>query len=97
MAEIETYRDYDDALDRINRTGFGLQAGVFTDSAAKARQAFEVLDMGAVIINDVPTTRIDALPYGGVKDSGLGREGVRFAIEHFTEYKVFLERTIRQS
>ncbi len=94
VAEIETYRDFDDALARINQTCFGLQAGVFTDSAVKARRAFEVLDMGAVIINDVPTTRIDALPYGGVKDSGLGREGVRFAMEHFTEHKVLLERTI---
>ena len=95
MAEIETYHDFEEALDRINHTRFGLQSGVFTASLAKARRAFEVLDMGAIIINDVPTTRIDALPYGGVKDSGLGREGVRFAIEHFTEYKVLLERMIQ--
>ena len=97
VAEIETYHDFDDALNRINQTRFGLQAGIFTDSLAKARRAFETLDVGAVIINDVPTTRIDGLPYGGVKDSGLGREGVRFAIEHFTEYKVLLERIIKQS
>ncbi|NNM88514.1 MAG: aldehyde dehydrogenase family protein [Phycisphaerae bacterium] len=95
VAEIETYHDFEDALNRVNQTPFGLQAGVFTDSLAKARRAFEVLDMGTIIINDVPTTRIDALPYGGVKDSGLGREGGRFAIEHFTEYKVFLERMIK--
>ena len=69
----------------VNDSRFGLQAGVFTNDLAHAWSAFEELEVGGVIVNDVPTYRIDHMPYGGSKDSGLGREGVRYAIEDMTE------------
>jgi acyl-CoA reductase-like NAD-dependent aldehyde dehydrogenase len=89
---LETYTDFNSALQKINNTPFGLQAGIFTHNIHKARHAFETLDMGGVIINDVPTTRIDNMPYGGLKNSGLGREGPKYAIEHMTERRVLLIR-----
>lgn len=89
---LETYTDFDDALTRTNNTPFGLQAGIFTQNIHKARRAFEQLDMGGIVINDVPTTRIDNMPYGGVKNSGLGREGVKYALHHMTEPKLLLIR-----
>ena len=69
---------------------FGLQTGVFTNDLAGAWQAFAELEVGGVIINDVPTYRIDHMPYGGVKDSGLGREGLRWAIEDMTEIRIMV-------
>jgi acyl-CoA reductase-like NAD-dependent aldehyde dehydrogenase len=92
VAIIEVYRDFAAVLERVNATPFGLQAGIFTRDLFKARAAFERLEVGGVVINDVPTLRIDAMPYGGVKDSGIGREGVKYAIEHFTERKVLVTR-----
>ena len=74
----------------INRSRFGLQAGVFTNDISKATLAFNALEVGGVVVNDVPTFRVDNMPYGGVKDSGLGREGIRYAIEHMTEYKIMI-------
>lgn len=85
---LETYDDFADALAGVNRSRFGLQAGLFTDSAARIRRASEELEVGGLVINDVPTFRSDVLPYGGVKDSGLGREGVRYAIEEYCERRV---------
>ena len=79
-------------LREINATRFGLQAGLFSRDLHKIRHAFETLDVGGLVVNDVPTTRIDNMPYGGVKDSGLGREGVKYAIEHMTERRVLLVR-----
>jgi glyceraldehyde-3-phosphate dehydrogenase (NADP+) len=67
-----------------------LQAGVFTSSLEHALRAFEVLEVGGVIINDIPTFRIDHMPYGGVKDSGLSREGLRYAIEDMTELRLLV-------
>ena len=67
---------------------FGLQAGVFTNDARKIFKAFDEIQVGGVIINDYPTFRIDNMPYGGIKDSGFGREGVRYAIEEMTEPKL---------
>ena len=67
---------------------YGLQAGVFTNDLQKAYQAYGRLDVGGVIINDVPTFRIDHMPYGGIKESGFGREGLRYAIEEMTELKL---------
>ncbi len=90
---LETYADFESALAMVNATPFGLQAGIFTRDLHKARRAFTHLDMGGVVINDVPTTRIDNMPYGGIKDSGLGREGVRYAIAHLTEPRVLLIRS----
>ena len=89
---IETYEDFDDALARCNAGRFGLQVGIFTREIGKAMRAFEVLDYGGVMINDVPTFRVDNFPYGGTKDSGFGREGVRFAMEEMTEPKVLVMR-----
>lgn len=76
---------FDDAVAEINASRFGLQCGVFTASLERALLAHEELDVGGVIVNDIPTWRVDHMPYGGVKESGLGREGVRYAIEDMTE------------
>jgi acyl-CoA reductase-like NAD-dependent aldehyde dehydrogenase len=92
VAVVEAYEDFDGVLERVNDTRYGLQAGIFTRDLHKARRAFQRLEMGGVVINDVPTQRIDNMPYGGVKDSGIGREGVRYAIEHMTERRVMLVR-----
>jgi acyl-CoA reductase-like NAD-dependent aldehyde dehydrogenase len=87
---VSTFRDFDDALARANDSRFGLQAGVFTNDLAHAWRAFDVLEVGGVIINDIPSYRIDHMPFGGVKDSGLGREGLRWAIEEMTELKLMV-------
>jgi acyl-CoA reductase-like NAD-dependent aldehyde dehydrogenase len=92
VATIHAYRDFDAVLREVNGTKFGLQAGIFSRDLHKIRHAFETLEVGGLVINDVPTTRIDNMPYGGVKDSGLGREGVKYAIEHMTERRVLLVR-----
>ncbi len=89
---VETYEDFDQALQRCNASRFGLQAGVFTADVGRALRAFEVLEYGGVMINDVPTFRVDNFPYGGTKDSGFGREGVEFAMEEMTEPKVLVMR-----
>ncbi len=85
VVTVEKFSDYDDALDSINRSDFGLQAGVFTRDFVRITRAFETLDVGGLMIGEVPSFRIDHMPYGGVKDSGLGREGLRYAIEEMTE------------
>jgi|SRR5579872_376128 len=85
--------DFDAALARINDSRYGLQAGVFTNDVRRAWKAFETLDVGGVVINDYPTLRVDNFPYGGVKDSGLGREGVRYAMEEMTELRTLVLKT----
>jgi glyceraldehyde-3-phosphate dehydrogenase (NADP+) len=85
---VYRYKDFEEALEGVNNSIYGLQAGIFTSDLKKAWQAFEVLDVGGVIINDIPTFRIDHMPYGGVKESGFGREGLRYAIEEMTEIKL---------
>jgi acyl-CoA reductase-like NAD-dependent aldehyde dehydrogenase len=89
---LHVYDDWDEALAMADATRYGLQASVFTDSHARIQKAFERLHVGAVIVNDVPTFRVDSMPYGGTRDSGLGREGVRFAIEGMTERKLLVTR-----
>jgi acyl-CoA reductase-like NAD-dependent aldehyde dehydrogenase len=84
------FSDFDEALRGVNDSAFGLQAGVFTNDLAHAWRAFEELVVGGVIVNDVPTYRIDHMPYGGSKDSGVGREGVRYAIEDMTELRIMV-------
>jgi len=86
------YRDFDEALRTINASKFGLQAGLFTDDIHKAMRAWDLLEVGGVVIGDVPSWRVDNMPYGGVKDSGLGREGVRYAIEDMTEIRLLVVR-----
>jgi len=77
--------DFKAAIASINDSQFGLQCGVFTNDLERTLQAHDQLEVGGVIVNDVPTWRIDHMPYGGVKDSGLGREGIRWSIEDMTE------------
>jgi len=88
VAVVYSYRDFDKALEAVNHSIYGLQAGVFTNDLQKAFKAYETLDVGGVIINDIPTFRIDHMPYGGVKESGFGREGLKYAIEEMTEMKL---------
>ena len=84
------FRELDQAIGLVNDSMFGLQTGVFTNDLAGAWKAFAELEVGGVIVNDVPTYRIDHMPYGGVKDSGLGREGLRWAIEDMTEIRIMV-------
>ena len=86
------FRDFEEALRQVNDSKFGLQAGVFTNDVRKSMRAWDALHVGGVVINDVPSWRVDNMPYGGVKDSGLGREGIRFAIEDMTEIRLLVIR-----
>lgn len=87
VAIMSKYTDFKDALAEVNDSKFGLQTGVFTRDLYKMLEAWDHLDVGGVVIGDVPSYRVDNMPYGGVKDSGLGREGVRFAMEDMTEIR----------
>ncbi len=84
------FKDFDAAIRAVNDSSYGLQTGVFTNDLGHAWQAFEELEVGGVIVNDVPAYRIDHMPYGGVKDSGQGREGPRWAIEDMTEIRIMV-------
>lgn len=90
VVTIEPYKSFDDALRQVNHSSFGLQAGLFTRDVKLLFQAYEELEVGGLIAGDVPSFRIDQMPYGGVKDSGLGREGLRYAIEEMTEPKLLV-------
>jgi len=90
VVTIETYDNFSDALRQINNSLYGLQAGIFTRDAKLLFSAYEELEVGALMAGDVPTFRIDHMPYGGIKDSGLGREGLRSAIEEMTEPKLLV-------
>ncbi|WP_186148903.1 aldehyde dehydrogenase family protein [Burkholderia gladioli] len=92
VALLESFERFEDALARVNDSDFGLQAGVFTDSLSHTHRAWDALEVGGVVINDVPSFRVDNMPYGGVKDSGLGREGIRYAIEDMTEPRLMVVR-----
>ncbi len=87
VAFLIEFTSFDEALDIVNDSKFGLQAGIFTRDLFQMFDAWDRLDVGGVVINDVPSYRVDNMPYGGVKDSGLGREGVRFAMEDMTEIR----------
>lgn len=89
---LAPFDSFDEAIHQANESRYGLQAGIFTDSLSKVRKAFRELEVGGVIANDYPTFRQDNMPYGGVKDSGLGREGLRYAMEDFTEPRVLVLR-----
>lgn len=91
-AVLEKFSDFDAALEQVNRSRYGLQAGIFTRDIGKAMRAWDKLEVGGVVIGDVPSFRVDNMPYGGVKDSGLGREGVRSAIEDMTEIRLLVIR-----
>ncbi|MBI1391053.1 MAG: aldehyde dehydrogenase family protein [bacterium] len=92
VAVMKPFTTFDEALDDINHSRFGLQAGVFTNDVNKAHQAWDRLVVGGVTINEIPSWRADEMPYGGVKDSGFGREGIRCAIEDMTENRIMVIR-----
>ena len=91
VVTIEPYTNFTEAIDSINDSIYGLQAGVFTNNLDEVNYAFNNLDVGGVIINDIPTFRVDHMPYGGVKDSGFGREGLKYSIIEMLEPKLMLK------
>jgi acyl-CoA reductase-like NAD-dependent aldehyde dehydrogenase len=90
VVTLEPFDDFDAALARVNEGPYGLQAGLFTARLDRALRAFETLEVGAVVLGDSPTFRVDAMPYGGVKESGFGREGLRWAIEEMTGFRLLV-------
>ncbi len=90
VVSLEPYDDFEGALNEVNRGLYGLQAGVFTNDMTRVLRAYEALEVGGVIINDIPTWRMDNMPYGGVKMSGFGREGLKYAIEEMTEPRLLV-------
>ncbi len=93
IAVLSPYRDFQEAIAQVNDSQFGLQAGIFTRDLYRTLEAWDDLDVGGVVVGDIPSWRVDNMPYGGVKDSGLGREGVRFAMEDMTEIRNLVIRT----
>jgi aldehyde dehydrogenase (NAD+) len=90
VATITPYQTYEEALAEVNDSKYGLQAGVFTNDLNRAFEAHRTLDVGGVIVNDVSAFRADQMPYGGSKESGFGREGLRFAMEEMTEPRIMV-------
>lgn len=90
VVTVQRYSTFEEALEAVNNSNFGLQAGVFTRDVGRIFQAYEALEVGGVMVNEVPTWRIDPMPYGGVKQSGFGREGLKYAIEEMTEPKLLV-------
>jgi acyl-CoA reductase-like NAD-dependent aldehyde dehydrogenase len=90
VVTIQTYADFEDALRAVNDSAYGLQAGLFTADVKRIFRAYEEIEVGGLMVNEVPTWRIDPMPYGGVKQSGFGREGLKYAIEEMTEPKLLV-------
>jgi acyl-CoA reductase-like NAD-dependent aldehyde dehydrogenase len=90
VVTVTPYRQLSEAVALLNQSDYGLQAGIFTQDINKIFYAFRHLEVGSVLANEIPTFRADHMPYGGVKDSGLGREGVRAAIEDMTEPRLLI-------
>lgn len=90
VATVERFTDYKEAVKRVNNSDYGLQAGVFTKSLDRAFYAWNELEVGGVVVNDIPSMRVDSMPYGGVKDSGLGREGIRYSMEEMSEIRLLV-------
>lgn len=91
---LERTSTFKDAVQKANNSKFGLQCGIFSNNIHHCYYAFDTLEYGGVVLNDVPSVRVDAQPYGGIKDSGLGREGIRYAIEDYTELKVLVMKSL---
>ncbi len=91
VVTLEKYSSFQETIERVNNSRYGLQAGVFTDNLTEAEMAFDHLEVGGVILNEVPTFRLDHMPYGGIKDSGLGREGIKYAIYDMLEPKILVK------
>ncbi|MGB8481020.1 MAG: aldehyde dehydrogenase family protein [Acidobacteriaceae bacterium] len=87
---VEPYEQFGDAIAAVNASRYGLQAGLLTRDAGLIQEAYRALEVGALIVGDAPTWRLDSMPYGGVKDSGEGREGVRYAMEEMTEPRLLV-------
>lgn len=87
---VNRVNSVEEAIERVNDSRFGLQAGIYTENVHTALDAAEKLHVGGVLINDIPTFRVDHMPYGGVKESGTGREGIKYAIEEMTELKLVI-------
>ena len=87
---VEPYEDFEEALADVNHSKYGLQAGLLTRDAGRILTAYRELEVGALIVGDTPAWRLDPMPYGGVKDSGIGREGIRSAIEEMTEPRMLV-------
>jgi len=92
VAVLAPFGHFDEALESINDSIYGLQAGIFTRDLFKAHRAWDELDVGGVVIGDIPSWRVDHMPYGGVKNSGLGREGIRYAMEEMSEIRLLVIR-----
>jgi acyl-CoA reductase-like NAD-dependent aldehyde dehydrogenase len=92
LVVIQTFTEFGDAVRAVNDSRYGLQAGVFSNNLANVLAAYRDLDVGGIVVNDSSSYRMDHMPYGGVKDSGFGREGVRYAIEEMTEPKLLCLR-----
>jgi glyceraldehyde-3-phosphate dehydrogenase (NADP+) len=90
LVVLATFDDFESAIAQVNDSEFGLQTGVFTNDLTHAWQAFNDLEVGGVVMNDISSYRVDHMPYGGVKDSGLGREGLRWSIEDMTELRIMV-------
>lgn len=88
IVTVTSYKDWDEAIDLVNDSQYGLQAGVYTTSVKKSFDAIDKLEVGGVIVNDIPSFRVDQMPYGGVKNSGTGREGIKYSIEEMSELKL---------
>jgi len=91
VVSVEPFTDFEKAVKEVNNSRYGLQAGVFTDNVPEMNFAFKKLEVGGVILNDVPTFRVDHMPYGGIKDSGLGREGLKYAIAEMLEPRILVK------
>lgn len=90
VVTVEAYDEFEEAVEQINHSAYGLQAGIFTNDIRAIFKAYETLEVGGLIVGDIPTYRIDHMPYGGVKDSGFGREGLKYAIEEMTEPRLMV-------
>jgi acyl-CoA reductase-like NAD-dependent aldehyde dehydrogenase len=93
VVHINSFSEFNEAINLVNDSKYGLQAGIFTNDIHKALQAAKKLEVGGVMINDIPTFRVDQMPYGGVKMSGMGREGIKYAVEEMTELKLISFKT----
>lgn len=94
VAVLSSFTSFDAVLAEVNDSRFGLQTGIFTRDLFKAHQAWNELEVGGVVIGDIPSWRADQMPYGGVKDSGLGREGIRYAMEDMSEIRLMVIRNV---
>lgn len=94
VVTLEKYSNFEEAVDYVNDSEYGLQAGIFTDTLSEMNYAFQNLEVGGVIINDVPTFRVDHMPYGGVKNSGFGREGLKYSIHEMLESRLLVKNIL---